>query len=354
MLFFTSRYTWCLPVFFVAMLQGLPEVEARGSAVLVDQGLSARGLRFVATASWRPGAVAVATEREVLWRTGRRRWRRLTGLVSGTDDAANQTAARIRALAWARSGLVIGLQRGLLMLGTGGFTFYEAIRRFFVPFEPEVDWFTFTAVILSALACGLLYLYQRFVGLRSGQLALITQSVDSRNHVIVAASVTAGLVASLLRFGLLDTLVGLAVAILILKSAIELAIETIRTFGEEEIDLSRHRMGLVERYERLRQAQLRDWMLYVVENGGVSARAELISQARDALDFQDNPALRELGLAQQPQTAELIARSLEELLERGWLVGDEALSVTGSGRAHLKQQMAGTRGDRHRLSPGQR
>jgi Co/Zn/Cd efflux system component len=242
----------------------------------------------------------------------------------------------------------------LLMLGTGGLTLYEAIRRFFVPFEPEVDWFTFTAVIISALACGLLYLYQRFVGLRSGQLALITQSVDSRNHVIVAASVTAGLVASLLRFGLLDTLVGLAVAILILKSAIELAIETIRTFGEEEIDLSRHRMGLVERYERLRQAQLRDWMLYVVENGGVSARAELISQARDALDFQDNPALRELGLAQQPQTAELIARGLEELLERGWLAGDEALSVTGSGRAHLKQQMSGTRGDRHRLSPGQR
>jgi len=242
----------------------------------------------------------------------------------------------------------------LLMLGTGGLTLYEAIRRFFVPFDPEVDWFTFTAVILSALACGLLYLYQRFVGLRSGQLALITQSVDSRNHVIVAASVTAGLIASLLRFGLLDTLVGLAVAILILKSAIELAIETIRTFGEEEIDLSRHRMGLVERYERLRQAQLRDWMLYVVENGGVSARAELISQARDALDFQDNPALRELGLAQQPQTAELIARGLEELLERGWLAGDEALSITSSGRAHLKQQMSGTRGDRHRLSPGQR
>jgi len=68
----------------------------------------------------------------------------------------------------------------LLMLGTGGFTFYEAVRRFFVPFEPEVDWFTFLAAILSALVCWALYLYQRFVGVRSGRLALITQSVDSR------------------------------------------------------------------------------------------------------------------------------------------------------------------------------
>ena len=48
-------------------------------------------------------------------------------------------------------------------------------------------------------------------------MALITQSIDSRNHVIVGVSVTAGLVAALLNFGLLDALVGLAVAILILE-----------------------------------------------------------------------------------------------------------------------------------------
>jgi len=76
-----------------------------------------------------------------------------------------------------------------------------------VPFEPEVNCFTFLTATLPGLICLVLYVYQAFVGLRSGQLALITQSVDSRNHVIVAAGVTAGLVASLLQFGLLDTLV---------------------------------------------------------------------------------------------------------------------------------------------------
>jgi hypothetical protein len=100
----------------------------------------------------------------------------------------------------------------LLMLGTGGLTCYEAVRRLLVPVAPDVDAFTFVATLLSALVCWGLYLYQRFVGVRSGSLALITQSVDSRNHVIVAASVTAGLIASRLDFPLLDTLVGLAVA----------------------------------------------------------------------------------------------------------------------------------------------
>jgi len=234
----------------------------------------------------------------------------------------------------------------LLMLGTGGFTFYEAVRRFFVPFEPEVDRFTFVAAIFSALICSALYLYQRFVGLRSGSLALITQSVDSRNHVIVAASVTAGLVASLLRFPLLDTLVGLAVAVLILKSAVELAIEAIRSLGEEEADLSRYQMGLAGWYERFRQTQLGDWLLYLVEKEGVQTRDELLARARQALDFSRHPMLRELGLA-QPYHGELIEQGIQELFERGWLAGEERLSLTDAGREHLRRRMRGT----HRLKP---
>jgi Co/Zn/Cd efflux system component len=241
----------------------------------------------------------------------------------------------------------------LLMLVTGSLTFYEAVQRFFVPFQPEVDWFTFLATVLSALVCLGLWVYQRFVGLRSGSMALITQSVDSRNHVIVAASVTAGLVASLLRFPLLDTLIGLAVALLILKSAVELAIELVRSLREEEADLSRYKFGLVERYEQFRQTQLRDWMLYLVQKQGVQTRAELIVQARQALDFGRNSTLRALGLAQQqPQAGEVIEQSVAELFERGWLVGDERLSVTDTGREHLSQGMRRTRRDMHRLSAG--
>jgi cation diffusion facilitator family transporter len=247
---------------------------------------------------------------------------------------------------------VVSVVLVLLMLVTGGFTFYEAVRRFFTPFEPEVDGFTFLATILSALVCLALYFYQRFVGLRGGSMALITQSVDSRNHVIVAASVTAGLIASLLQFPFLDTLVGLAVAVLILKSAVELAVELVRSLGEEDVDLSRYKIGLAEQYEQFRQAQLRDWMLYLVQEQGVQTRAELLTRARQALDFGDNPVLQELGLAERPQADEMIEQNLAELFERGWLAEPDRLTITDAGKERLRQRKGRTRWEMHRLSPG--
>ena len=237
----------------------------------------------------------------------------------------------------------------LVMLGTGAFTCYEAVRRFFIPFEPEANVFTFVAAIVSALVCLALYAYQRFVGVRSGSVALITQSVDSRNHVIVAASVTAGLIASLLRFPLLDTLVGLVVALLILKSAFELAVEVVRSLGEEEIDVSRYEFGFHEKYEQFRRGQLCDWMLYLVEKGKAQTRAELIAQARQALDFSDHPTLRELGLAEQPQASETVEESVATLFERGWLEGEQRLIITDAGKKRLHQRMERPR-DRHLLS----
>jgi hypothetical protein len=162
--------------------------------------------------------------------------------------------------------------------------------------------------------------------------------VDSRNHVIVAASVTAGLVASLLRFPLLDTLVGLGVALLILKSAIELAIEMVRSLGEEQIDLSRFEFGIAAPFHRFLQSQLRDWMLYLVDKQGIRTRPELVARANQALDFNQVPAARAMELAQgRPQAAELIERSLAELFEHGWLVGEERLHVTEAGKKHLGQ-----------------
>jgi ABC-2 type transport system permease protein len=58
--------------------------------------------------------------------------------------------------------------------------------------------------------------------------------------------------------------------------------------------------------------------------------------------------LRELGLGQQPQAKEMVEQSIQELFERGWLVGEEWLSVTDVGRKHLHWQMRGTRGEVHR------
>jgi Co/Zn/Cd efflux system component len=226
----------------------------------------------------------------------------------------------------------------LMMLVTGSLGLFEAVRRFFISFEPTADWFAFLSAMISAMVCAVLGLYQRYVGLKDGNMALITQSVDSRNHVIVAAGVTSGLIASLFRFPLLDTVVGVCIAVLILKSGIDLAVELVRSHGEEASDLSHYELGLSKRYDEFRRAQLRDWLLFLVHTHQAETRAELMAKASQALDFDQYPVLRAFGLGNQGQTQEGISRGLAELLERGWLEESESLKVTQAGKAHLHHQ----------------
>jgi Co/Zn/Cd efflux system component len=162
----------------------------------------------------------------------------------------------------------------VFMLGTGSFTLYEAMERVITPDVPKVDWFPFAAAILSAMAGLFLWTYQRYVGIHSGLMTFIAESVDSRNHVIVALSVIAGLAASLLRFGLLDTLVGLVVAILILWSAIQLVVDLLRSSADEKVDLSHYGFWLLNAYEHFRDSHLREWMLYLVDQREVQTRGE--------------------------------------------------------------------------------
>jgi hypothetical protein len=228
----------------------------------------------------------------------------------------------------------------VFMLATGGFTLYEAVHRFFTPYLPKVDWFPFAAAVLSALAGLMLWTYQRYIGVRNGLMAFIAESVDSRNHVIVALAVTAGLVASLLHFGLLDMLVGLVVAILILWSAIELAVDLVRSSGSGQVDLSRYGFWLQHVYEHGRTAYLRDWMLSAVDGREVRMRDELAAHIRQAVDFRDNPWLKSVGLNRQLASDLVIDQSVDELFSGGWVVDQGPLMLSPKGKEVLVYRVA--------------
>jgi len=269
----------------------------------------------------------------------------LSGSVGLTNDAVDTLLDGISSivvyagLRWDRERLS-NVFLVVAMLMTGVYTLYQAVRRFWQPSDPNVDWFAFVAAGVSALVCGLLGLYQRFAGVKGGAMALVTQSIDSRNHVIVAATVVGGLLASVLEFPLLDTLVGLAVAALILKSAIELGVEVIRSAGEGDSDLSRYRPGLAKRFDRFRQGQLSEWMLYLVRRGDVSTQEELLAEARATMDYSTNPVLREVGVASAGQVDTLVEDALQELIAKGWLRHgeEETIELTPEGAARLRKR----------------
>jgi ferrous-iron efflux pump FieF len=225
----------------------------------------------------------------------------------------------------------------VFMLVTGGFTLYEAVQRFFAPYVPKVGWFPFLAALLSAIAGLVLWTYQRYVGIQSGLMAFITESVDSRNHVIVALGVMAGLIASLLRFGLLDMLVGLAIALLILWSAVELVVDLVRSSADGQVDLTRYGFWLQGVYERARKGFLKNMALYLVESQQVRTRPELLERVRRFVDFRDNPWMQAVGLDRQLATDPLIEQTLDEIFQQGWVIDQEPLILSEEGEKYLEK-----------------
>lgn len=232
---------------------------------------------------------------------------------------------------------------------TGVYTLYEALVRFVRPEPLSIDWTAFIAVAASAFLCALLWLYQKYSGLKHSCVPLIAQSIDSRNHIIVAGGVAAGLVAAYFQFNLLDQIVGLAVAVLILKAAVELLIDLLHSRGDGEIDLSKYGFSRIEKH---RHRQMVRWFLFEIEKGHITTREEMIRRARGATDFSRIASLKAIGLDKQPNQDQKLEDAIREVFEKGLAVeigvreGDEPtrqgmrLQLTDAGEAELKRALS--------------
>jgi hypothetical protein len=133
-------------------------------------------------------------------------------------------------------------------------------------------------------------------------------------------------------------MVGLVVALLILKSAIELLIGILRSRGDEEIDLTRYRFGPAERYEGFRSRQFRAWLLFTIGKNEPIDREAMVEELVRTLDFRQIPTLRELGFTKARfYHEESINKSLNAVIREG-LVADEArLRLTRAGRRAVQR-----------------
>jgi len=237
---------------------------------------------------------------------------------------------------------------------TGIYTLYGAVSRLIHPRPLDADWTAFIAVAVSAVFCVGLWLYQKYSGIKHGSVPLVAQSIDSRNHVIVAGGVAAGLVAAALRFPRLDGIVGVGVAGLILKGAGDLLLDLLRSSGDEEIDLSRY--GFV-RLDRHRHRQMIRWLLYGLKTRRIDSRQEMIREARAATDYGRIASLRALGLHQQPDRDKRLESAVAEIFQRGLAEevpagedGSPAVRLTEEGKEELRRALA----DSWNLSTGRR
>jgi len=222
----------------------------------------------------------------------------------------------------------------LIFMGvTGLYSFYEAVSRFFHPHEAAPEPLAFAAITISGAVCGLLYFYQKFAGLNHKSLPLITQSIDSRNHVFVAFGVIAALISSALNVPIIDIIVGIIVAVLILKGAVELLIEMIRSSNEEEIDLSKFGFTAFRKHQK---KQFIQWILFEIEKGKFSSKKDIENEAKAAVDFSKIESFKALGIDNNEKSWQLAEQAVKEIFSQG-LVYEETLRLTEKGRKELKR-----------------
>lgn len=149
---------------------------------------------------------------------------------------------------------------------------------------------------IAILAAFFLFYYQRYVGKLNFNLTLISQSVDSKNHIFIGLSVIAGAVFTLQGIYFVDALIALFISIGIFKDATDLLREAISASKGEEEDYSEYKLPLEKCWVDNKKMAFQNWILYILWSGKKKTRTEIVSSLDGAFN-PDNyiPVLSELN-----------------------------------------------------------
>jgi Co/Zn/Cd efflux system component len=194
---------------------------------------------------------------------------------------------------------------------------------------------------IAMLAAVFLFYYQRFVGKVSNSLTLISQSVDSKNHIFIGVSVIIGAIFAIYGVYFVDALIGLVIGANIFKDAVGLLREAISAQKGAEEDYSKeYKLPLQECWEENRLMAFRNWILYVLWGENLKTRPDIVSSLQRAFHPENYiPVLSELRATCSKDydfegKFEILVKPLKE---HGLLIQEiEQYSLTEKGEKHLK------------------
>ena len=146
---------------------------------------------------------------------------------------------------------------------------------------------------IALIAAAVLHFYQRYVGKRSGSLALISQSVDSKNHVYVAMVVIMGAVCSMFGIHFVDALVGAFIAVRVFVDGFGLSKEVFFSIKGEETDFAKYPLPLEKRWRLGRLETFRTWVLYSIKEDHLTSKHELVRSLERTFKPRYIPVLSE-------------------------------------------------------------
>lgn len=178
---------------------------------------------------------------------------------------------------------------------------FDAINRVLATLAGNAEPITFPFLVIvvegiAILAAVFLFYYQRFVGKISNSLTLISQSVDSKNHIYIGTSVIIGAIFAIYGIYFVDAVIGLVVGAGIFRDAVGLLREAISAERGEEKDYSEeYKLPLEKCWEENKLLAFRNWILYALWKDNRINRQEIVSSLHEVFN-PDNyiPVLSEL------------------------------------------------------------
>jgi cation diffusion facilitator family transporter len=220
-------------------------------------------------------------------------------LADGADAAVDTVSAAVVWLGMKIKREILGTLIVLLMMFVSGISVgYDSIRSIVDAFLGALSalalpYLVIITEIIALIFALILFLYQRFVGKRNGSLVLISQSVDSKNHIYVALGVITGAIFSIFGIYFVDALVGGFVATRILIDGVKLSKETIASIKGEEVDLKKYEIPFEKHWELSKLETFRTWILYSVKELKLNTRDELIHELERTFKPKYVPILTE-------------------------------------------------------------
>jgi Co/Zn/Cd efflux system component/predicted transcriptional regulator len=275
------------------------------------------------------------------------------GLIADGADAAIDTASS--AIVWIGlkfkkeflGTLVIVLMMFITAVSVG----YESIMKITQAIISTLSPITMPYLVIgiesiALIAALILYFYQRYVGKRNGSLALISQSIDSKNHIYVAGAVIAGAIFSIFGIHFVDALIGTFIAIRILIDGIELSKEALSAMRGRESDFSKYRIPF-ENYWHLNKLEtFRIWVLYSMREDNLRTRDEMVNLLENTFGSGYIPILSEFkfGIGGGFDFKEEFDNLIHPLLDKGLLIKEDKIFIlTEDGKKHVDKIFKGIR-----------
>jgi cation diffusion facilitator family transporter len=203
-------------------------------------------------------------------------------------------------------------------------------------------------IFVELIALGMAFLfsyYQRFVGKRSRNLALISQSIDSKNSVYSAASVIVGALFSIFGIYWVDAIVGACIAARITWDSIGLTREAYNALRGKEPNFGQYKMPFEDKIHQNREEAFRNWILYLTNKEQKCNKTTLTRGLQKAFHPTYMPALfSEFTLGKNYDFDTNFDKLIKPLIEDGYIVeADGIYCLTESGKTQIKTVLTNIR-----------